>query len=609
ESQRGRMLLWNVDDVAYVSEATDYLHGAQMGRYEPSTGGKAPLGRGAMSPLTAPLVAMIAKLTGVEPPALHHSVMPPLMILIGASCLAAVLSVIFRGDAWLVPLTLLIALLLIFKSWDYARCEVEMIAFRAMQTKAIHLLIIQPLQLASLLLLVTRPGLKHLAFTVCVAIVGHTVHPFSTINGMVWATTLVVGSLLFDRKAFAYTLLVLVAYCGLAGLFHTVSKNRAEGPRMSSGRKQGERLQSRDLVRIDVERFTIDAAFESELDESMMSDSLRRALAAKGLKLRGNIVMQPQSDGVWSLIDANRSVYRIRRQDSGLVVYKCSAKPIPKHDPFWSFGCNTLYTGGALAVPILLAFGIRRREIFYTGLLGAAVLVACNWEPMGHLLNRALPTSIFWRGRWMLPQLVSVATLAGVFCWGVGVLFRGGRSKLTAPVSFAASVVTLAAFGLMLFKTTSMSLKAGPTPKNLTKFSDDMHGLVDLLGGVDASPYLFGPFLVQHELPQLMPNLQLVFSRDKFMRVAEADDFRRVALGTFGAFRRGKLDPKMFGRLCELYAIDHVVIDRPPARNGKGRVRGQPANVLAQLGWTEAGWSGRYQVWRAPNETNASPID
>ncbi|GJM26328.1 MAG: hypothetical protein DHS20C16_27430 [Phycisphaerae bacterium] len=599
-SKKSTTLLWNVDDVAYVCEATDYLYGAEMGRYEPSTGGKVPMSRAGMSPMTAPLVAMIARFTGVTPPGLHHSVMPPLMILIGASCLAAVLSVIFRNDRWLVPLGLLVALLLIFKTWDYARCEVEMIAFRAMQTKAIHLIWVQPLQLASMLLLVTRPGRKHLGFAICAGIVAHTTHPFGTINAMVWSTALIVGSLLFDRKAVVYLLVMLALSCGMAGVFHKVSQKPKDGPKLSSGRKKGTRIQSRDVVRIDVERFTMSADMEEHLQQSDVSDELRGALRANGVGLPSNVILEPESDGVWAILYGKRPVYRIRRDDTKLVVYECEGKPIARHDPFWSFGLNTLYTCGALSVPLLLGFGFRRREVFYVGWLGAAVLLSCNFEPLGRLLNQALPMSIFWRGRWMLPQLVSGAVLATMVYWCVCVLVCGRRENLTALVSLVASIVTLAGVGGMLVKSSSMALQVGDAPKNLTKFSDDMHGLVDVLGGVEASPYVFGPFMVHHELPQLMPNVQLVFSRDKFMRRVDAKDFRSVALGVFNSIRKGSLNVAAFDRLCELYPIDHVVIDRPVSAQSRRRVRGQVAQVLSQKGWTDIGSSGRYQVWRSP---------
>ncbi len=605
-AKKASTLLWNVDDVAYVCEATDYLYGEEMGRYEPSTGSKATLSRAGMSPMTAPLVAMIAKLTGITPPGLHHSVMPPLMILIGASCLAAVLSVIFRNERWLVPLALLVALLLINKTWDYARCEVEMIAFRAMQTKAIHLIWVQPLQLASMLLLVTRPNVRHLTFAICAGVVAHMVHPFGTINAMVWSTALVVGALIFDRKAVAYLLIMLVVSCGLAGMFRVVAKNQSDGPKLSSGRTSGTRIQSRDLVRVEDEAFTLYGQFEEHLQQSAVSDELLRTLRTNGARVPNNIILEPEADGVWAVMYGKRPLYRIRRVDTKLVVYECEAKPIARHDPFWSFGMNTLYTASALAVPLILGFGYRRKEVFYVGWLGLAVLLSCNVEILGALLNKALPMSIFWRGRWMLPQLVSAAMMATLIYWAVCVLIRGRKETMTVMVSIVASIVTLAGVGGMLIKSSSMALKVGDAPKNLTKFDDDLHGLVDVFGGVEASPFVFGPFRVHHELPQLMPHLQLVFSRDKFMRQAEDENFRNIARGVFNAMRNGRLDGALFDRLCALYPIDHVVIDRPVSAKTRKRLRGQVTKVLSDRGWTDIGSSGRYQVWRSPSADAAS---
>ncbi|HNO77954.1 MAG TPA: DUF6077 domain-containing protein [Phycisphaerae bacterium] len=605
-SKKASTLLWNVDDVAYVCEATDYLYGAEMGRFEPSIGSNVPMSRASMSPMMAPLVAMIAKFTGITPPALHHSVMPPLMILIGASCLVAVLSVIFRNDRWLVPLGLFVALLLIYKTWDHARCEVEMIAFRAMQSKGVHLIWVQPMQLAALLLLATRPGKLHLAFAFCTGIVAHTVHPFGTINAMVWSTAMVVGAILFDRKAVLYLLAMLVFSCGLAGLYYTVSKQPKDGPKLSSGREKGSRIQSRDVIRIDEELFTIYGDLEQQLQQSTLTDEVRGALWANNVGLPQDVILEPEADGVWAIMYGKRPLYRIKKIETKLVVYECEGTPIPQLDPFWSFGLTTLYTIGALAVPLLLGFGFRRREVFYVGWLGAAALLACNVEPLGHVLNKALPMSIFWRGRWMLPQLVSGAVLATMIYWSVCVLIRGRLEKMTPLISLVASIVTLAGVGGMLLKTSSMPLQVGDAPKNLTKFSDDLHGLVDLLGCVEANPFVFGPFLVHHELPQLMPNIQLVFSRDKFMRAADAEDFRDVALGVFNAMRQGRLDVTLFDQLCEMYPIDHVIIDRPVSSESGRRVRGQIAQVLASKGWVDVGYSGRYQVWRAPTAKAAA---
>ena len=105
----------------------------------------------------------------------------------------------------------------------------------------------------------------------------------------------------------------------------------------------------------------------------------------------------------------------------------------------------------------------------------------------------------------------------------------------------------------------------------------------------------------------MMPHIQLVFSRDKFMRKVDADGFRDIALGVYNSMRQGRLDPTMFDRLCGLYPIDHVVIDRPVSSKTNRRVRAQVAQVLSQKGWTDVGSSGRYQVWRSPTAKTANP--
>jgi hypothetical protein len=38
----------------------------------------------------------------------------------------------------------------------------------------------------------------------------------------------------------------------------------------------------------------------------------------------------------------------------------------------------------------------------------------------------------------------------------------------------------------------------GDAPEQLTKFAPQMHELVEKLGGVEASPYVWGTFLVHH---------------------------------------------------------------------------------------------------------------
>ncbi|MEZ6084014.1 MAG: hypothetical protein R3E58_08745 [Phycisphaerae bacterium] len=65
-----------------------------------------------------------------------------------------------------------------------------------------------------------------------------------------------------------------------------------------------------------------------------------------------------------------------------------------------------------------------------------------------------------------------------------------------------ASIVTLAGVGGMLLKTSSMPLQVGDAPKNLTKFLGRPTRSRRLTRRCqEANPFVFGPFLVHHELP------------------------------------------------------------------------------------------------------------
>ncbi len=599
EDLRRGALPWNVDDVAYVSEALDYLDGQPMGKYEPSLGGTFDLARSSMSPLTAPLVAMFAAVTGVSPAALHHSVMPPLVFLVGMSCLAAAVMTVLRCHRWAVPLGVLVAVMLIFKTWDYARCVVEMIVYRAMQTKSLHLLLAHPLQLATLVLLIERPSRRHFGATAAVATVGYGIHPLAAILGMVWATAMLVGTAVGRRKALPYVAALLVIYCGLGGLYHHESKRPKLHPLAASGRTAGTPIQSRDLVRVDSYVFSIDRSLKGALEAGKVTRELIRAFNRHDARLRiDSAITYDEEEESWTI--GNGNGYRVLKKADRLDVYQRHGQPVLRHDPFWAFGSNTLFLAGALAVPLVLAFGVWRRELVWVGLIGAAVLLTLNIEPLGRLLNFALPTSIMWRARWFLPALVNVAVVAAVLHWAVLVLIRSPQHSAGMFRRFAASLVAIGAFGLMLYNTTSMPVRVGEKPRNLSKFSDDIHELVDLLGGTDASPYVFGPFLVQHELPQLMPNIRLVFSRDKFMRPAKEPNARNVALGVQERLSRGALTPEQLEVLLSVYpGIDHIV-----TYNVKDRVNSEKA--LEQEGWQRIARAGVYDLWRAPQSaTNA----
>ncbi len=591
-------LVWNVDDVAYVSEAVDYRYGHPMGLYEPSLGSDARLRRAGMSPLTAPLVATIARITGVSCAALHHSVMPPLMILVGMSCMSAALMVVFRMHRWIVPLGMLIVLMMIFKSWDYARCMVEMLVFRAMQTKAQHLLLIYPLQLATLLLVLRRGNTRHLIAAIVVAVVGHGIHPFSSVMGVVWSTTLVGGALIGRRGAFIKMLLLLAVYLGLGGEFYLSNKLLvdSDATRIKSGRKAGSRIQSRDMIRVDTLKFSLGPEFRQDLDSGEVSSGLSRVFKDNMIPLPTKTPVEyDEQEDCW-IIGRENAGYRVQAADDKLDVYEIAGSPIMQHDPFWAFGCNTLFHMGSLAVPLVLAFGWKRREILCVGLLGAAVLVVCNNQQLGDLLNKMLPASIMWRARWMLPQLVNAAVIGAVLYWAFSVLLRGKDGSLASGKSFLVSLLVVAAFCSMLYNTTSRRLQIGDPPKQLDKFTVGSHGMVELLGGWEADPYVWGSFLVHHELPQLMPNVKLVFSRAKIMRASEENpQYRRLVNYVFEGFKEGTVEPRYFNALLNLYPIDHVVLDYALQRAKK------PAEMLKALGWTRVGYSKPYEVWRAPH--------
>lgn len=588
------ILGWDVDDVAYISEATDYRYGAVMGRYDASVGGKYALSRSRLTPLVAPLVAMIARATGIDCPSLQHTVMPPLAVLIGVSCYAAVLMVVFRMHRWVVPLGLLVVLLLILKTWDYARCVVEMLIYRAMQPKALQLWWVAPLQFASLILLARKPGAKHFALVAVVAIVGHLTHPLATIMGMVFGTAMVLVTLIERRQAVAWFLATLAAYCALAGEYRLTARSNVDLPGLSSDRRPGEPLETRDLLRSDVHRFTLGKEFATDIAGGAVTRALSQAFREKECMVPANWPIELVAAQGYYFVGADRrGGYRLVPNGENFDVYEIEATYHLRHDPFWTFGNNTLYLAGSLAVPLVIALGVRRRELLYLGLLGGAVLISTNFEPLGRLLNVALPTAIFWRARWMVPTLVNVAVVAGIIYWAVGVIIRGRAARMDGARSMAACLVAVGAVGLMLMKTDSRVVTAGKAPVQLSKFPTEVHELVPLLGGVESDAFVWGTLHVHHMLPQLMPNVQLVFSREKFMRPADDPSYRQLVEATFAGYSRKTVEPTWYDRLLALYPIDHVVVDY-----GYGESARMLAAYLAQRGWERVGrTSRRFEVW------------
>jgi hypothetical protein len=158
--------------------------------------------------------------------------------------------------------------------------------------------------------------------------------------------------------------------------------------------------------------------------------------------------------------------------------------------------------------------------------------------------------------------------------------------------SGVASLAVLGAFTVLLAGTESRLVKIGPAPGDLTKFSGEMLGLVNLLGGLEAAPFVWGTREVTRELPQLMPHIKLVLSREKIMLRAADPQFRNFVLHVRESFRRYQLTEGELRKLLELYPVDHIVTEtlyrRPDPAVG----------LLRGAGWQEVGQSGRYQVWK-----------
>ena len=284
-------------------------------------------------------------------------------------------------------------------------------------------------------------------------------------------------------------------------------------------------------------------------------------------------------------------------------------RPIHRQEPRILFGWNVLFCFGAVSTPLLLALGRGNREFLVVGVLGAAAVAICNVTALGRLLNVALPISILWRARWLLPGLVSIASASFVLYWAFSVLLRRGDRTTTPVRSFLACLAAAGMFAVMLANTSAYAVRLGPTPKRLSKFSADVHGLVGLLGGIEADPFVWPPRTVTRELPQLMPNVRLVLSRRKLMLPAADPKFREVVLRTrsifyapAGRFRDGRApqDANLraaLRRLTGLYPIDHFILDYSTGRGPQG------ARVLESAGWQRIARSGIYEVWRMTPES------
>jgi len=599
---------YDVDDVTYVSEAVDYRYDIPMGKYEPSYGSDVSMTRPSMSPLFSPLIATVSRMTGIECAALQHSVYPPLMILLGMSALTGALAVVFNKHQWMVPTGLIIALVFLLKSWTHSYTLVEMVVNRATATKSVHLLMLHPLQLATLLLVLRRGGFADIGGGIAVAIVAHLIHPFATILGVIWTGVVGLYALAARRRAVGSIAIIFAAYIALGGVCYWAQSRPLEKKPSGSGRPPGSFINSRGLARLDVHLGEISAVAIEGVTDSV-TPQLAAALREQSIGAdEGQPVAVITPEQEWVVGNALQG-FRLVRSGDKIDVYNKDAKPVLKHDLRWALGNNILFHCGVLCIPILLAAGIRRRNLLVVGLIGAVVFLICNSTLLGAMLSKALPEATMWRTRWMIPSLISLAAVGYVLYEACIAVILRGRHSASAGLSMLAAVFAAGVLSLGAYATSGKFARLGEPPSSLSKFDEDMHGLVGLLGGVMADPYVWGPeHLVTRELPQLMPNVRLVLSRDKLMRAADHENFRGMVRSAELLYRTGRLNPRQFQQILALYPdIDHGVadyaraaIDNRNRRTGKSAGEMQ-AQAFEKLGWQRVGRKGRYEVWRRPD--------
>lgn len=238
---------WSLDDVTYVAEAVDAAAGLPLGLYEPSLGAELGRVRSSVSVLGAPLVATLSLVTGVAPVVLHHCVLPPLFVVLGASATAAAATLVLGARPLVAPLTILSSTVLTLGSWCYAANAAQYLLLEAAQPKSLHLAFL-PLQLATIARAAVRGGRRELVLAASVAVVAHCVHPFATIVGVLASSAaLLVAPLLRARPAAA--LLLLVLQLGLGFETWATSRTPSIPALETSDREHGELRESRDLLR------------------------------------------------------------------------------------------------------------------------------------------------------------------------------------------------------------------------------------------------------------------------------------------------------------------------------------------------------------------------
>ncbi|MFH0983228.1 MAG: DUF6077 domain-containing protein [Planctomycetota bacterium] len=207
------------DNVTYVSQAVDYLSGAPLNCYEPSLGFEIPMDPGFLLGTIPLLAASISYVTGIPPAALLHTLLLPLFVLAGVCSFAGVLAVLLRQHRLLTALALAVLLIVLLKTSDTHRSTVHLLIYCAATPKSVHLLAILPIQLALLLLTVTRPDRRHTSAAILAAIAGHLVHPWSSAVGVIWSGVLLAYALLAKRSAL-WSILLVAGTFGACGSLH-----------------------------------------------------------------------------------------------------------------------------------------------------------------------------------------------------------------------------------------------------------------------------------------------------------------------------------------------------------------------------------------------------
>lgn len=240
---------WDYDDVTYVAEALDAAAGLPLGWWEPTLGAELGRVRSSVSVLWAPWVAMASRVTAIEPAALHHSVLPPLLVVWFASATLGLLRSTLGRRPLAAPLGTAAFFIAVCASWDYAANLGQYLVLQAAQPKSLHLGLLHPLQIATTIRLATRGHRGDLAAAVAVAVVAHAVHPFAAICGALWTAVALLVALAHGERRPIGALVGLLACYGLAGLEVWLGSRHPELPLELTDRSAGEIREARDLLR------------------------------------------------------------------------------------------------------------------------------------------------------------------------------------------------------------------------------------------------------------------------------------------------------------------------------------------------------------------------